>query len=46
MMVNIGLVVLHVLPLPLLQGGPLVAVVAMMPNICSVVAVGSLDGPR
>ena len=46
MMVNVGLVVLRILPLPLLQGGPLVAVVAMMPIICSVAAVGSLDGSR
>jgi hypothetical protein len=38
-----GLVVLRVLLLLHLQGGPLVAVVAMMPIIC-LAAVGSLDG--
>ena len=40
-----GLVVLRVLLLPHLQGGHLVAVVAMMPIIC-LAAVGSLDGSR
>jgi len=39
-----GLVILCVLLLPHLQGGPLVAVVAMMPIICLVAAIGSLDG--
>ena len=45
MMVNVGLVVLCILLLPHLLGGPLVVVVAMMPIICSVAAVGSLEGP-
>jgi hypothetical protein len=43
MRVNAGLVVLHVLLLPHLQGGPLAVVVAMMPIICLVMAIGSLD---
>ena len=46
MMVNAGLVILLILLLPHLQGGPLVTVVAMMPIICLVAAVGSLDGLR
>jgi hypothetical protein len=44
MMVNAGLIILHVLLLPHLLGGPLVTVVAMIPIICLVAAVGSLDG--
>jgi len=46
MRVNAGLVILHVPLLPHLQGGPLVTVVAIMPIICLVAAVGSLDGSR
>jgi len=43
MMVNAGPVILHILLLPHLLG-PLVMVVAMMPIICLVVALGSTEG--
>jgi len=43
MRVNIGLIMLCVLLLPHLLGGPLVMVVAIMPIICLVVAIGSVD---
>jgi len=46
MRVNVGLIVLCVLLLPHILGGPLVTVVAMMPIICLVVAIGSLDHPH
>ena len=43
MKVDAGFIILHVLLLPPLLRGLLVMVVAMMPIICLVAAVGSLD---